>query len=70
MWLIKSNRWFSLGGLIASTVLKARADADPYDYKTSIYIQFGIDWDQHHHLRLLARDTVYVLSPRNAASVD
>jgi hypothetical protein len=32
----------SPGGLIASVVLKARADVAPYDYRTVIYTQFGV----------------------------
>ena len=34
--------WFNLGSLLASIVLTVRAYSNPFDYKTSIYIQFGM----------------------------
>lgn len=35
-------RWFNIGNLLASVVLKVRADANPMDWRTSIYTQFGL----------------------------
>lgn len=36
------SRWWNVGNLLASVVLKARANTHPLDYKTSIYVQFGM----------------------------
>lgn len=36
------NRWFNFGALLASIVLNSRALVDPYEYKTSIYIEFAM----------------------------
>ena len=40
--LVAFSLWSNLGSLIASTVLQARSESHPNDYKTSIYTQFGM----------------------------
>lgn len=41
-FIVAYTLWITLGGLIASVSLKVRQDADPFDYKTPIYTQFGM----------------------------
>ena len=40
--VVAYSLWWNVGNLIASAVLKARADTHPQDYKTSIYTQFAM----------------------------
>jgi hypothetical protein len=37
-----TDRWFQLGGLMASTALKAHSTTKPLDWKTPVYSQFAM----------------------------